>query len=293
MFEENIKHDPKDIIHNYSSHILTPDQEYLLIKGLNFALPPKKPRYEDYMLPFELLYRDISKFDVKNDDLLFAKNELRNIAYTSFKTYNKKDHKFENISVQEHRAFLELMELEDIIIQKTDKGNGLVLIDKNTYITKLNNILNDETKFTKVRFNKRNKELDYLLKKQNEIKVFLEELESKGVLSAGECKILNPSGSQPGVLYGLCKVHKGSDGQSPPFRPILSAINTPSYKIAKFLVPLLSDLIKNKFVSKDSFNFAQNVRLQNPDLFMASFDIDSLFTNLPLDETINMCKKSF
>ena len=129
----------------------------------------------------------------------------------------------------------------------------------------MNNILNDETKFTKVRFNKINKELDYLLKKQNEIKVFLEELESKGVLSAGVCKILNPSGSQSGVLYGLCKVHKGSDGQSPPFRPILSAINTSSYKIAKFLVPLLSDLTKNKFVSKDSFNFAQNVRLQNPD----------------------------
>ena len=71
------------------------------------------------MLPFELLFRDISKFDIKNDDLLFAKDELRNIAYTSFKTYNKKDHKFDNISVQEHRAFFELMELEDIIIQKS------------------------------------------------------------------------------------------------------------------------------------------------------------------------------
>ena len=127
--------------------------------------------------------------------------------------------------------------------------------------------------------------------KQNEIKVFLEELESKGVISVGECKNLNPSGSQPGVLYGLCKVHKGSDGQSPPFKPILSAINTPSYKIAKFLVPLLSDLTKNKYVSKDSFNFAQNVGLQNPELFMASFDIDSLFTNLPLGETINICLK--
>ena len=72
--------------------------------------------------------------------------------------------------------------------------------------------MNDETKFTKVRYNKRNKELDYLLKKQNEIKVFLEELESKGVISVGECKNLNPSGSQPSVLYGLWKVHKGSDG---------------------------------------------------------------------------------
>ena len=74
-------------------------------------------------------------------------------------------------------------------------------------------------------------------------------------------------------------------------RPILSAINTPSYKIAKFLVPLLSEFTKNKFVSKDSFEFAKYVRQQNPNLFMASFDIESLFTNLPLEETIKICVK--
>ena len=85
-------------------------------------------------------------------------------------------------------------------------------------------------------------------------------------------------------------MHKGvsADGSPPPFRPILSAINTPSYKIAKFLTPLLSDLTKNDFVSKDSFDFAKNVRDQNPDFFMSSFDIDSLFTNVPLEETIDI-----
>ena len=83
-------------------------------------------------------------------------------------------------------------------------------------------------------------------------------------------------------------MHKGvgANGNPPPFRPILSAINTPSYKIAKFLTPLLCNLTKNEFVSKDSFEFARVVRNQNPDLYMASFDIDSLFTNVPLDETI-------
>ena len=88
-------------------------------------------------------------------------------------------------------------------------------------------------------------------------------------------------------------MHKGvsTDGSAPPFHPILSAINTPSYKIAKFLIPLLSGLTKNEFVSKDSFEFAKNVRDQNSDFFMASFDIDSLFTNVPLDETIDITVK--
>ena len=39
------------------------------------------------------------------------------------------------------------------------------------------------------------------------------------------------------------------------------------------------------------FQGARVIRNQNPDLFMASFDIDSLFTNVPLDETIEISVK--
>ena len=48
---------------------------------------------------------------------------------------------------------------------------------------------------------------------------------------------------------------------------------------------------QNKFVLKDSFEFATDIREQNADLFMASFDIDLLFTKLPLEETIEICVK--
>ena len=293
LLEEKIQHDPKQIIHNYSSHVLTPDQEALLMGDLNFALPPKKLHYEDYMLPFELLYRDFYSLDKKVEEIAFVKNELRHIAYSSYKMYNKKDHKFENISEHEQKAFLELLELDNIIIQKADKGNVIVIIDKTAYITKMNSILNDDTKFKKVNFNQKNKELDYLIDKQEKIVKFLKELKDSNVITDSDFLKLKPSGSQPGVLYGLCKVHKGvsANGGPPPFRPILSAINTPSYKIAKFLVPMLSELTKNKYVSKDSFEFAKNVREQNPEFFMASFDIDSLFTNVPLDETIEISVK--
>ena len=293
LLAENTKHDPKQIIYNYSSFKLTQDHENLLIKGLNFALPPKKLKYEEYMLPFELLYRDFYSLDKKEEEVVFARNELRQIAFSSFKTYNKKEHKFENLSRSEHMAFLELIDLQNIVIQKADKGNVVVIINKSTYISKMNSILNDGTKFRQVTFKKKNKELDYLLDKQEEIVTFLKELKDSKVITDAIFNDLKPCGSYPGVLYGLCKVHKGikPGDESPPFRPILSAINTPSYKIAKYLVPLLSSLTKNKFVSKDSFEFAKNVRNQNPDLFMASFDIDSLFTNVPIDETIDISIK--
>ena len=140
-------------------------------------------------------------------------------------------------------------------------------------------ILSDTFKFQEVKFDKIKEELNYLLDEEKEIRKFLKELKDKNVITDSEFKFLNPCGSQPGVLYGLCKFHKESMGNSPPFRPILSAINTPSYKLAKCLIPLLSDLTKNDYLSKDSFSFAQGVRSQNFYLYMTSFDIDSLFTN--------------
>ena len=158
----------------------------------------------------------------------------------------------------------------------------------------MESILGDTSKFRKIVFGKKFKEVNYLVDKEAEINKLLKKLGEGGVLDLQEVGKLKPHGSQPGILYGLCKVHKVVKEGIPPFRPILSAINTPSYRLAKFFVPILSELTKNEFVLKDSFEFASDIRNQNPDLFMTSFDIDSLFTNLPLDETIELCvKKTF
>ena len=72
----------------------------------------------------------------------------------------------------------------------------------------------------------------------------------------------------------------------PQFRPILSAINTPVYKLAKYLVPILSLLTVNDYTVKDSFTFAKEVLNFDHNLFMASLDVESLFTNIPVDESI-------
>ena len=74
----------------------------------------------------------------------------------------------------------------------------------------------------------------------------------------------------------------------PPFRPTLSAIKTPSYNIAKYLVPILEPITINKFTIKNSFEFAKEVIEQDSGLYMASLDVESLFTNIPLEETINI-----
>ena len=90
-------------------------------------------------------------------------------------------------------------------------------------------------------------------------------------------------------MYGSAKVHKIVTDGLPSFRPILSAIGTPTYKLATFLVPILEPLTTNEYTIKDSFTFAEELQSFDSKLVMASFDIESLFTNIPLQETIDLC----
>ena len=94
-------------------------------------------------------------------------------------------------------------------------------------------------------------------------------------------------------MYGLCKVRKDIVDNCPPFRPILSAINTPTYKLAKFLVPILKYLTSDEHTVKDSFAFAEEIVEQDSECFMGSLDVDSLFTNYcTIEETIDICTNS-
>ena len=97
-----------------------------------------------------------------------------------------------------------------------------------------------------------------------------------------------PAGSRPGVLYVLGKDYKMTKNGLTPFRPILSAIDIPSYKLAKLLLTFLTPLIQNEYTVTDSFYFTGEICKRDPNLNMASLDVDSLFTNIPLDEIIDI-----
>ena len=90
-------------------------------------------------------------------------------------------------------------------------------------------------------------------------------------------------------MYESSKIHKPLANGFSKLRPILSALNTGTYKWAKCFIPLLQHLTSNEFTLKDSFEFAKTICEQDADLFMASLNVDSLFTNVSLEETINIC----
>ena len=53
----------------------------------------------------------------------------------------------------------------------------------------------------------------------------------------------------------------------------------------------MSDITQNKFIFQDSFTFVDEILTQNSDLYIASLDVDVLFTDIPLDEIIDICVK--
>ena len=64
-------------------------------------------------------------------------------------------------------------------------------------------------------------------------------------------------------------------------------------KFQKFLVPRINSVTPNEFTVKDTFCFARGVIEQNHSLVMGNLNVDSLFTNIRLDETIDICSNTF
>ena len=91
------------------------------------------------------------------------------------------------------------------------------------------------------------------------------------------------------LAYGLGQIHKETRNGLSPFRPILSAIGTPTYKLAKFLLKFSTPSTTNRYAVIDSIHFAEEICQQDSNLHMACLDTDSLFTNIPLHKTINIC----
>ena len=93
-------------------------------------------------------------------------------------------------------------------------------------------------------------------------------------------------------MYDLPKTHK----EGTPLRPILSMTGSSHHELGKWLANLLQPVLE-RFSShciSDLFMFAktmQNLDI-DPNVFMCSFDVSSLFTNVPLDETIKICSEA-
>ena len=84
-------------------------------------------------------------------------------------------------------------------------------------------------------------------------------------------------------------MHKFSSSDSfPKLHPIFSSIGTFKNNLALFVCDLLSPLVPNNYSCKDIFSFASQIKNANlSKKFLVSYDVTSLFTNIPIKETID------
>ena len=122
-----------------------------------------------------------------------------------------------------------------MIIRKSDKGNSIILINKSDYLDKMCNILSNSKKFVKSSVVD-HKHLNIIIGIEKKLTDLLKEWKASEAISEIDYKKPTPRVSSFGDLYGVCKTHKKVLDKCPPFRPILSAIKSPSYNLAKFLV---------------------------------------------------------
>ena len=101
----------------------------------------------------------------------------------------------------------------------------------------------------------------------------------------GYAKLI-PSGSSPGKLYGMAKVHKANV----PLQPTVSMIGTPEYELSKFLDSSVKPYIPERYLLKSTDHFTEKLKQFqfSKNQVTVSFDVVSLFTNVPLLETIEL-----
>jgi len=166
----------------------------------------------------------------------------------------------------------------NIMFTRADKGNITVALDKEHYIKKINESLEDVNTYSIVQKNpikSIEKDLNNLLK------IWLQ----KGYISKQQFFKLRSSDSLLPKAYGLPKIHK----KNTPFRIIVSSLNTALYHLASFLHRIISESLehthRHNTNSFDIYNSLSGKTVKDSDVLL-SLDVTSLFTNVPLDLAI-------
>ena len=155
-------------------------------------------------------------------------------------------------------------------------------MDHRDYESKLSTMLNDTSTYKKL-----NRDPSAALeKKMNSLLLQLNR--SEQIPDRLYQRLRSSSGVTPRI-YGLPKVHK----PDVPLRPIVSLYTSPTYQLSRHLSTLLTPLVgkspSHVRNSRDFVNFITEQQLNQE--VLVSFDVVSLFTNVPMDLAVRVTKE--
>ena len=255
---------------NLSGIELTEHQKKFLDLGPKCHI---KPKYDPLkkQVETEILYASL--IDLESKDKIEINSNLKpQLIAESTKCRDKKSSRI--LTPELRNAASELKNHKDIIVRRADKANNYVIIKRYEYNGKLDAILSDTTKFKRIT--------------RNPIKELIVDVNRmiKQVNGSNESKILKPIVGEykPGYLYGTVKTHKPGN----PLRPIVSQIPTPTYETSKCLNKLIMPYLPAKYQLNSTDEFIEILKTTEAQGVLASLDVESLFTNVPISETIEI-----
>ena len=166
-----------------------------------------------------------------------------------------------------------------------DKGIGICIMKRKAYEDKLSEILH-LPQFEKEEISSRKNAKHPALKEHERIIDELKKLKSEGKIDDDLYEKMYPTGSQPARLYGLAKVHKNAV----PTRPVLSMPGSAYHKIALQLTEWLA-IVPECQINTSTKTIADSLSgiTLEEDEEIISFDVSSLYTNVPVYEAISEC----
>ena len=122
----------------------------------------------------------------------------------------------------------------------------------------------------------------------------LQKVQHKEISSCFKIEEMRPASHKPRKLYATAKTHKFNSldditVDNLKFRPITSQIGTYTYNASRVISQYLKPLSENEYKINDTQTFASMIKNQtylSPDEEYFSYDVDSLFIKIPVEETI-------
>ena len=255
---------------NLSKYKLNDAQTSLLAKGMNYAPTPQSLPVDDII---EATEKACLRFDKAESEQLRGEiiGTLRSVKIPP-----------SNLTKEEQKALKDLKSEETIMILPSDKGRASVVMDKQDYENKIKIMLDDERTYEKL-----NKDPTKAYKSQ--LVRTLTRLKEENKINQKDYDYLYPTSDSIPRMYCTPKIHKPGT----PLRPIVDYTSSIGYATSRSMADILAPIIgKTEYHVKNSQQLAEDlaeVYIEEDEIFN-SHDVVSLFTNVPIDETLAIIK---
>ena len=257
-------------VHNLSKTPLTKAQEKALSHGPNFVIVTKEPPVSKYISQIKRVCQQLKQGKAE---------ELRGETKQIFKKIQPPK---PNIMKEEVKAIQELKRDKERVILTANKGVSMVVMDKEDYIKKSEDLLHQPTY----------KELpsDPTTKHKNRLISILKTIKSEWGIDNITNKRLYPTGAVFPKYYGLPRIYK----TGVPLRPIISSRGSATYESAKELAKILKPLVGRSphhvQSNKEFLDSIKDIKIK-PEECIMSYDVSALFISIPIEPAINIIEK--